>query len=210
MNTRNKLYKKKYRGKTKGKGKLLRKTSKIYRKSKLRKYRITRKHIYKAKGGCGCSIPLQGGGGSAYTMASFPDNNNTHVSTSWNGNLSSWPGVQSPHSGSWLSYNPMKIDLQTGPGIVQENLIENQFTNEKANPNFVGGQKQPQNVGSDLLRKRRRGRSLKGGNVLGNLYQNVKFGVGSAYNTLYGYDQPINPSPYVQNKLTESTLRYFH
>jgi hypothetical protein len=165
---------------------------KNYSKGKLRKYRITRKHIYKIKGGnCGCSAPLLQAGGKG--LPPLPD---THVSTPWGGNVSQWPGVGGPQAGSWLPMNPMKIDLQTGKGIVQENLIENQFTNGKANPHFVGGK-----------RKRKSKRLIKGGGLLGNLYQNLKFGVGGAYNTLYGYEQPVNPAPYVQTKLTGSSLR---
>ena len=47
---------------------------------------------------------------------------------------------------------------------------------------------------------------MKGGSLLGNLTQNIKFGVGSAWNTIGGYPAPVNPSPYEQPKMLSKSL----
>jgi hypothetical protein len=198
MSTRNK-YRNKCGGKThKQKLYKMKGCSKtILRKGGSKKLGSTRKQMQKMrkmrkmKGGCGCGAPLMQAGGSA----GLPPLPSTHVSTPWGGSVSQWPGVTSAHGGSWLSLNPRNIDLQT-EGIIQEGLIENQFTNGKANPHFVGG-------GS---KKQSRKRKMKGGSLIGNVIQNVQYGIGSMYNTLNGYAMPTNPAPYEQPYLQSKSL----
>ena len=124
----------------------------------------------------------------------------THVGSAWTPGVGGWPGVNGAHGGSWLAYNNRNYDPQT-QGIISE--LDYQFTDGKANPTYAlsGGAKK--------YKSKSKGRKLKGGSLLGNLYQNVKFGVGSAYNTLNGYSAPVNPKPYVQDNLAKPTLSEF-
>ena len=158
-------------------------------KSKLRKYKM--------KGGCGCGVPVQTGG-----SASLPAVPTAFQGTSWGSSVSQWPGVgDNPHNGSWLAYNTRDYDPQT-QGIIQENQISNQFTNGKANPHFMTG-------GSSKRyrknKKQSKSSKMRGGGLLGNLSQNIQYGVGSAWNTIAGYPAPVNPAPYEQPKLMGSS-----
>jgi len=112
----------------------------------------------------------------------------THVGSSWSGNVGGWPGVNGAHGGSWLSQNLYKGGDPQTEGIINERTI--QFTQGKPDIRLVGG-------GSKKHKKK-----MKGGSLLGNL----KFGLGSAYNTLAGYQNPVNPAPYEQTKMSHMTL----
>jgi hypothetical protein len=162
------------------------KTQKIWKmkgcsKSKLRKHRhIKSKKRTQRGGGCGCGAPfLQGGGSGLLT---------THVGSPWSGNVGGWPGYNGPHSGSWLSQNLYKGGDPQTEGIINERTI--QFTGEKPDIRLITG-------GSKKHKKK-----MKGGSLLGNM----KFGLGSAYNTLYGYKNPVNPAPYEQPSMSHMTL----
>ena len=148
-------------------------------------------------GSCGVQMPLltQGGGGVSLQ---------THVGSSWTPAIGGWPGVKGDNSGSWLAYNNRNFDPQT-QGVISER--DYQFTNGKPNPTFFGGSKKSKQ--SKKSKKNKKSGNLKGGSLIGNLYQNVKFGVGSAYNTLNGYPAPVNPRPYVQDNLVKSPFRNF-
>ena len=169
-------------------------------------------------GDCQCGTPMlltQGGGqrggqrgGNCSACSAQPLIQNgsqlgggelqTHVGSAWTPSVGGWPGVAGAQDGSWLSLNPHKLDLQTG-GVISER--DYQFTADKPNPtySFLGGSKK--------YRNKNKGRKLRGGSLLGNLFQNVKFGVGSAYNTLNGYSPPVNPRPYVQDNLAKTSFR---
>jgi hypothetical protein len=165
---------------------------------------------YKMKGGCGCGLPVQTGGSSG-----LPAVPTSFQGSSWGSNVSQWPGVGgNPHNGSWLSYNNQKFNPQT-EGIVQENLISNQFTDGKPNPHFMkgGSSRKYRKKNTRHSRKKtqkaqqkRRRNKMKGGSLLGNLTQNIKFGVGSAWNTIGGYPAPVNPAPYEQPKMLSKSL----
>ena len=166
------------------------------------------------KGGCGCGMPVQTGGSA--TLSAVPT---SFQGSSWGANVSQWAGVgNNPHNGSWLSYNNRDYDPQT-QGIVQENQIENQFTAGKANPHYMTGgfsrkykkknKSNKSNKGnkSNKSNKRNSRRSkMRGGGLLGNLSENIQFGVGSAWNTVGGYAAPVDPRPYVQSKLLNGAL----
>jgi hypothetical protein len=174
--------------------------SKKSKKSKLRRYKMK-------GGGCGCGMPVQTGG-----AASLPAVPTAFQGSSWGSNVSQWPGVgNNPHNGSWLSYNNRYYDPQT-QGIVQENQIENQFTAGKPNPHYMSGgssRKYKKNSKSKKSKSKKgnsRRKKMSGGGLLGNLSQNIQFGVGSAWNTVGGYPAPVDPRPYVQSKLLNGTL----
>jgi hypothetical protein len=149
-------------------------------------------------GSCGACVayPLQGGVQSGVQSGGALQ---THVGSAWTPGIGGWPGVKGDNSGSWLSFNPHKVDLQT-QGVISER--DYQFTNGKPNPTYFGGSKKGKGKGKG----KSKGRNLRGGSLLGNLFQNVKFGVGSAYNTLNGYSAPVNPQPYVQENIARPTL----
>jgi len=185
---------------------------KSYKSQKLWKMKgcSTKKLRRMQKGGnCGCGAPMMltqsGGNCGACTAQPFLSQGGgaaelqTHVGSSWTPGIGGWSGVKGDNSGSWLPLNQHKLDLQSG-GVISER--DYQFTAGKPNPPFslLGGSKKGKG------KNKSKGRNLRGGSLLGNLYQNVKFGVGSAYNTLNGYSAPVNPQPYVQENIARPTL----
>jgi hypothetical protein len=120
-------------------------------------------------GGCGCG--LKGGGGVPAPL----------VGSSWTPQISGWPGVAGlPGQTNYLSLNEYKGGDPQTQGI--------QFNRDTMSPTKGGG--------------RGRGRGKKGGSGtlipqdLVNLGRTLTYGLGSAYNNINGYAQPISPLPF--------------
>ncbi len=134
-------------------------------------------------GGCGCGgTGLQAGGSSSGT---YP---NGLVGSSWTPKISGWPGVDGINGNrNYLAHNDYKVDPQT-QGIISE----------RSTYVTKGGRRHKNRTSKKGRRGRGRGR--RGGGFLPddlvNLGRQVSYGVGSAYNTLAGYPQPVNPLPY--------------
>ena len=158
------------------------------KKNRLRKYTKTQ------KGGCGCDL-VQAGGDCGCNMIPQAGGLNTHVGSSWTPSISGWPGVSGVHDGSWLAKNNYPVDPQTN-GTINERNIQYDFNKSTGNysPKIGGG-------------KGKKSRSLRGGffPALTNTFRNLSYGVGSAYNTLGGYNAPVNPLPY-EDQLKSNTL----
>jgi hypothetical protein len=139
------------------------------------------------RGGCGCGLPLSGGGGRrGKNMKGGAGNNgipypNGLVGSPWTPSSSGWPGVNGiSGDNNYLALNQYKVDPQTA------------MIATGANPPFsVGGG------------KRSRKQKQKGG-ALSNLFsqdfinlgRQLQYGVGTAYNGITGYPAPVNPLPW--------------
>jgi hypothetical protein len=144
-------------------------------------------------GTCGLQPPLQIGG------SGLPPLPPTHVGSAWGGNVKSWPGVTGPHDGSWLKQNLYNGGDPQTSGTINERTI--QFENSHPDIKLMTGGKKS--------RKNKKRIYQRGGSLLGNFFQNMKFGAGSAYNTLYGYQLPVDPKPYVQPNMRNLSLSEF-
>lgn len=160
-------------------------------------------------GGCGCALPLIGGGrrkqkgGSCPTCAAgFMVGGKKHrryckcsecktQSVMKGGN----PGIPYPNGlvgsswtpsvGGWPGVNGIPGDSNYYSGNTYNNDISRQMVDVGANPpfsNMKGGKGTQKGgfLGQDLI----------------NLGRQFQFGVGSAYNALAGYERPINPLPW--------------
>jgi len=172
-----------------------RKTQKIWRmkgcahnkRTKCVKRLIRRRRI---GGGCGCDKII--GGGREYSSSSSQrkeslrggcgcgvgnqaggSTNSALIGSPWTANISSWPGVQGvPGVTNHYNLNEYKsFDPQTQMGSER-----GQYGGTRTKKNKRGGGLIPQ----DLV----------------NMGRNMMFGVGSAYNSLSGYQAPVNPLPY--------------
>lgn len=139
-------------------------------------------------GTCGVQPPLQNGGSGG-----LPPLPSTHVGSAWGGNVASWPSVSSPHDGSWLQQNLYDGGDPQTSGTINERTI--QFQGGKPDIKLMTGGK-----------KSKKRRYQRGGSLLGNMFQNMKYGFGSAYNTLNGYQLPVDPKPYVQTNMRGISL----
>ena len=128
------------------------------------------------KGGtCGCGMShkgMQGGAG----LQPLP---NALIGPPWTPAISGWPGVAGQDGiTNYLSLNKyVPFDPQT-QGVISEragSLFLGKYT---------GGKKSKKRGGSFLLQD------------LVNLGRNISYGLGSAYNSLNGYPQPVNPMPF--------------
>jgi len=159
------------------------KRSKNNNKSKRhKKHKSHKQKLWKMKGcarckktikKCLCGKTQKGGcaqclqsGGSANALVGAP----------WTSQISSWPGVAGLDGQSnYYSLNTYPVDPQTQ--TIQE-------TNQITLPRFTGGNS-----------KNSRGGGLIPTDLI-NLGRGVTYGLGSAYNSLNGYPQPVNPLPY--------------
>lgn len=154
------------------------------------------------RGGCGCSLSLNGGGktrrkkrticnkcffggkvkhrrGCKCSRCRIQKGGNSGipypnglVGSSWTPNAQSWPGVNGiPGDSNHLSYNNYPTDPQTA--IIDTNTTLPQ-------PQIKGGGTLSNFMGQDFI----------------NFGRQIQYGLGSAYNTLSGYSQPVNPMPF--------------
>jgi len=122
------------------------------------------------KGGtCGCGMIHKGMKGGSPALYGPP----------WTPAISGWPGVAGQDGiTNYFSLNKHSpYDPQT-QGVMSERagpLFLGKYTGGKKSKKQKGGF-----IGQDLL----------------NLGRNISYGLGSAYNSLYGYPQPVNPMPF--------------
>ena len=147
--------------------------------------------------GCKCSECkklLMTGGGSDGGIP-YP---NGLVGNAWTSNSHSWPGVNRiPGDGNHFSLNKYNND------------ISRQMINVGSSPPFtVGGKRKNKSI-----------KKQKGGVIsnlisqdLINLGRQTQYSLGSAYNGLFGYNQPVNPMPWkdqLPNTPNLNTLKAF-
>jgi hypothetical protein len=166
-------------------------------KSKLRKQRRTRKQMQRG-GGCGCGAPFLNGGsktkGKKMQMEGYQMGGYQMGGNQMGG--SGLPPLPATHIGTAWGSNvgdwPGVNGPQGGSWLSQNNYTVDpqtsgtinertiQFTQGKPDITLIGGSK-----------------------------KNMKFGLGSVYNTLNGYQNPVNPAPYVQPNMGHMTLSEF-
>ena len=182
---------------------------------KVRKTRKSRKTIKKTKtqrlykqkgcskrvkrgGGCGCGSPfggqglaMKGGnngcpaclvkGGS--TLSPYPAQP-AFVGANWKGDISNWPGVagQDGVTNHYALNKYIPYDPQT------------QVMQERAGSLFLG-----KYIGGGKNKSKKMTKKRGGGLIpqdLVNFGRTFTYGLGSAYNAVNGYQQPVNPLPY--------------
>jgi len=146
-------------------------------------------------GGCGCSnaSPIMSGGGSCSTSNNgipYPDG---LLGDAWTPNVKGWPGIDGiSMNRNHLGYNTYSTD------------VSRQMIDLGANPPFTymkGGRTKKRRKQQPVKQKKLK---VKGGstasNLLGqdliNVGRQFQFNVGSAWNGLKGYEQPVNPLPW--------------
>lgn len=126
----------------------------------------------------GCDTCLRGG--SFYKPAApVPP---PFVGSPWGGKVSEWPGVDG--SRNYFTDNLYKNDPQT--------MMKLGGTKRRGTKRIRSGTKR-------RLRKGTSRKSINGGSSfqdITNLGRDVSFNFQSAYNSLNGYKQPVNPAPY--------------
>lgn len=173
----------------------------------------------KVGGGCGCGNPFFGGqqrGGGCGCGASFLGGSQTGASQTggmkmggsepaligspWTANIGTWPGVagndgQSNYF-SLNNYTPFSPETQMGQE--RDGAI---FPPENVKYLVRGGKRGVKSKRTRKQRVYRNKKSLKGGsNMFGqdllNSGRSIQYGLGSAYNTLLGYQPPVDPLPF--------------
>jgi len=157
--------------------------------------------IVKRGGGCGCGAPFGGQGsamkgGDSCTMCSLQQGGSTlspyppqpaFVGAPWKADISNWPGVAG-QDGVTNHYAMNKyVPFDPLAGVMQERA-GSLFLGE-----YTGGSKKKSNKIKKMSKKR-------GGGLipqdLVNFGRTFTYGLGSAYNAINGYQQPVNPLPY--------------
>jgi hypothetical protein len=154
----------------------------------------TKRHSYKNKnlkrgGGCGCgNMPFLGGGCALCQKGGTT----ALVGAPWTPQISGWPGVQG-------------IDGQTNYYPLNQYHVDPQL------------QTMQERLGSVFLgkytggKKRAKTTKKRGGGLipqdLANFGNTVYYGLGSAYNSINGYPQPVSPLPYQDQFLPRNTMR---
>lgn len=167
------------------------------------------------KGGeCGCGAPfggkglaMKGGDGSCAicnsqnggsTLSPYPPQP-AFVGAPWKADISNWPGVGGQDGvtnhfslNKYIPYDPQTQVMQERAGSL--------FLGK-----YIGGGKKKSKKSMKMSKKR-------GGGIipqdLVNFGRTFTYGLGSAYNAINGYQQPVNPLPY-KDQLTNATKSTF-
>ena len=146
------------------------------------------------KGG-NCAMCLQQGGS---TLSPYPPQP-AFVGVPWKGDIGNWPGVAGQDGvtnhfamNKYVPYDPVAGVMQERAGSL--------FLGE-----YTGGGKKK----SKRMRKmsKKRGGGLIPQDLV-NFGRTFTYGLGSAYNAINGYQQPVNPLPY-KDQLTNATKSTF-
>jgi hypothetical protein len=130
------------------------------------------------KGGQGCALCQQNGGNSSIIKNPGP-----FIGPPWTPNVENWPGVGMKQGET--NYYPLNTNtysdyhnMKPAKGGKTRAINKNNKT-KKSGGGFLG---------QDLV----------------NLGRTLSFGLGSAYNAVSGYSQPLNPLPYKDQLLSRS------
>ena len=192
-----------------------RKSRKIMKKTKTQR-------LYKQKGcskrgkrggSCGCGLPFGGSmkGGNGCAMCSLQNGGSTlspypaqpaFVGAPWTGSISNWPGVGGQDGvtnhfslNKYIPYDPQTQVMQERAGSL--------FLGE-----YTGGSKKKSNKSKKMTKmSKKRGGGLIPQDLV-NFGRTFTYGLGSAYNAVNGYSQPVNPLPY-KDQLTNATKSTF-
>ena len=144
----------------------------------------SRKTRFKRGGACNCNF--FGGSCSKCSQSGGMNNISPFVGAPWDGGkISSWPGVAGTDGVSnHYTLNTHNMDPQYSPAIQERSQISH-----------IGG-KGRKKRGRENTRKKRGGMNFIPQDLV-NMGRTFSYGVGSAYNSLNGYTQPVNPLPFM-------------
>ena len=133
-----------------------------------------------------CKLGIQNGGGTNFYKPASPIPG-PFVGSAWNGSVSGWPGVNGIGSDrNYLAQNMYYVDPQTMMKLGGRRKKQSKNNKKNKNNEKNGGGLIPQ----DLV----------------NLGRDISYNMGSAYNSLNGYPQPVNPSPYIDQLPSSKSL----
>ena len=136
-------------------------------------------------GNAGCAMCLKGGS----TLSPYPPQP-AFVGAPWKADISNWPGVAGQDGvtnhfslNKYVPYDPVADVMQERAGSL--------FLGE-----YTGGRKKKSNKSKKMskMSKKRGGGFIP--QDLVNFGRTFTYGLGSAYNSINGYAQPVNPLPY--------------
>ena len=161
-----------------------------HRKKMSRSCSTCRMKMMSQKGGTcdSCKLGMQNGGTNFYRPA--PPIPGAFIGSAWDGNVGGWPGVN-------------------GIGGDRNYLAQNKYHTDPQTMMLLGGKKRRQNKKGTKSKKGTKGKKNGGGLIpqdLVNLGRDMTYNMGSAYNSLNGYSQPINPAPYMDQLPTSKSL----
>jgi hypothetical protein len=186
--------------------KKMRKTRKS-RKQKLWKQKGCSKSRKRIGGGCGCGgLPFIGGkmkgvmkgGNPGCSMCSLANAQQggdglspnppapAFVGASWTPAISGWPGV-SGQAGVTNHYSMNKYEPYDPQTEVMQERAGSLFLGK-----YTGGKKSSK---KSIISRKKRGGGLIPQDLV-NFGRTFTYGLGSAYNSINGYAQPVNPLPY--------------
>jgi hypothetical protein len=149
------------------------------------------------KGGNGCEMCMKGGS----TLTPYPPQP-AFVGAPWTGSISNWPGVGGQDGvTNHFSLNKY-VPFDPVAGVMQERA-GSLFLGE-----YTGGSKKKSKKSKKMSKmSKKRGGGLIPQDLV-NFGRTFTYGLGSAYNSINGYQQPVNPLPY-KDQLTNATKSTF-
>jgi len=134
-----------------------------------------------------CKVGMQNGGimngGTNFYRPAHPIPG-AFIGSAWDGNVGGWPGVN-------------------GVGGDRNYLAQNKYHTDPQTMMLLGGKKRKHYKKGTKSKKNGGGLIPQG---LVNLGRDITYNMGSAYNSLNGYPQPINPAPYMDQLPTSKSL----
>jgi hypothetical protein len=162
--------------------------------------------------GGGCTSCMRGGGSFYKTdLAPVPA---PFVGKPWGPLVSQWPGVDGVDSGrNFFTNNLYKVDPQTMMKLGGKKGRKSKSRRSKSVCNGVCGpdcncKQSPEQCNcSPKCQCGCQKKALKGGSILPDfvgLGRDLMYNFQSSYNSLNGYNQPVNPKPYIQPALSST------
>jgi hypothetical protein len=167
-----------------------------------------------------CKMKLWGGTKVGGTKVGGTGNNgipypNGLVGSPWSPSVADWPGVNNiPGDHNYLSQNTYPTDIQTS--IIDSNSMfrfkggktRKGCKREKGDKTRKGGKREKGGKTKKGGKHHLRGGTMSNflGEDLVNMGRQFQFGLGSAYNSLAGYNAPVNPLPWKDQLTNTSTL----
>ena len=144
----------------------------------------SKKSRVKRGGKCNCNF--FGGSCSKCGQSGGMNNISPFVGAPWDGGkISSWPGVAG-------------IDGVSNHYALNNNNMDPQYSpvnQERSQISHIGGNRRKKGYGK-ITRRKKGGFSLIPQDLV-NMGRTFSYGIGSAYNSLNGYSQPVNPLPFM-------------
>ena len=166
----------------------------------------------------GCTSCMRGGGGGSFYKTDLAPVVPPFVGKAWGPLVAQWPGVDGVDSGrNFFTNNLYKVDPQTmmklggkgkkGKRMNKKSRRSKSVCNGVCGPDCNCKQSPEQCNCSPKCQCGCQKRALKGGSILPDfvgLGRDLMYNFQSTYNSLNGYNQPMNPKPYIQPALSST------